>query len=330
MTEEKKPKKLASLRILQILHKYSDENHPLKQEDIIAHLDDEYGMEMERKAIGKNIADLREAGVEIEQTRAGSYLVAREFEDSELRLLIDSVLQSKHISTRHSTDLINKLCGLSNKYFRSHVKHIHTVDDWGKTDNKALFYNMEIVDDAITRRKQIIFDYNKYGTDGKLHRSRTWYVSPYQLILHNQRYYLMCYERHMKQVLFLRLDHISNMKVREDNPLVPLTDVPGYKDGIDYKKITTTMPYMYSDTPIPVEVVVDEKIIDQVVDWFGKDIRMLPVNGEKGKIKVSLTVSPQAMEYWALQYVNYAEVKWPESLRSKIKESLEKGVNKYT
>ena len=82
---------------------------------------------MERKAIGKNISDLREAGIEIGSRRAGSYIECRDFEDSELKLLIDSVLQSKHITARHSKDLIEKLCGLSNKYFRSHVKNIHSV-----------------------------------------------------------------------------------------------------------------------------------------------------------------------------------------------------------
>ena len=123
------PKKLALLRIWQILLKHSDYDHPLTQEDIIDYLYKEYGIEMERKAIGKNIADLRDAGIEIGSRRAGSYIDSRDFEDSELRLLIDGVLQSKHITAKHSKDLIEKLCGLSNKYFRSHVKNVYSVND---------------------------------------------------------------------------------------------------------------------------------------------------------------------------------------------------------
>ena len=91
------PKKLAILRIWQILLEHSDYNHPLTQEDIIKHLDEDYGIEMERKAIGKNIIALRDAGIDIGSRRAGSYIDSREFEDSELKLLIDGVLQSKHI-----------------------------------------------------------------------------------------------------------------------------------------------------------------------------------------------------------------------------------------
>ena len=44
------PKKLALLRIWQILLKHSDCDHPLKQEDIISYLDRDYGIKMERKA----------------------------------------------------------------------------------------------------------------------------------------------------------------------------------------------------------------------------------------------------------------------------------------
>ena len=91
------PKKLALLRILQILEKHSDENHPLTQEDIARYLSKDYGIEIERKAIGRNITLLKEAGIEIEFiNKTGSYL-SRKFEDSELRLLIDGIRFSKYI-----------------------------------------------------------------------------------------------------------------------------------------------------------------------------------------------------------------------------------------
>ena len=129
------PKKLAILRILQILEKHSDYDHPLTQEEIASYLDKDYGIVIERKAISRNLSLLKEAGYEIESTRAGCYLDCREFENSELKLLIDGVLSSKYITAKHSKELINKLCGLSNKYFRAHVKNIYSVNEWSKTDN---------------------------------------------------------------------------------------------------------------------------------------------------------------------------------------------------
>lgn len=322
------PKKLALLRILQILSKHSDYDHPLTQEEIIRYLEREYGIEMERKAIGKNIQDLRDAGFAIGSCRAGSYLESREFENSELRLLIDSVLQSKHITARHSKDLIEKLCGLSNKYFRSHVKNVYTVNDWCKTDNQALFYNIDVVDEAIASGKQVQYDYNKYGVDGKLHRSTSQQLSPYQLILHNQRYYLMGYSSYWGHMIFHRLDKISNIRIY-DEPCVPIQNVKGYENGIDFKEISSTMPYMYTDAPERIELIADEKIVDQIVDWFGAQVRMSPITGREGKVQVSFMASPCAMEYWALQYLTHVEIISPDHLRAKIKKDLIEAMKKY-
>ena len=47
------------------------------------------------------------------------------------------------------------------------------------------------------------------------------------------------------------------------------------------------------------------------------------------KVKVELAASPNAMEHWAMQYLNYVEVTKPESLRERIKESLKVGIDKY-
>ena len=321
-------KNLAPLRILQILLKHSDYDHPLTQEKIINYLYDEYGIEMERKAIGKNIADLRDAGIEIGSRRAGSYIDSRDFEDSELRLLIDGVLQSKHITAKHSKELIDKLCGLSNKYFRSHVKNVYSVNDWSKTDNQALFYNIDVIDEAIAEGKQVEYDYNKYGIDRKLHKSSFARLSPYQLILHNQRYYLMGYSSYWGNMSFHRLDRITNMRIC-DRAAVPLTDVPGYENGIDYKQIASTMPYMYTDEPERIEFIADEYIVDQIVDWFGLDIKMSAIPNTPGKVKVDLFASPNAMEHWALQYLNHVEVTKPAHLRERIRNSITGAFDKY-
>ena len=320
------PKKMALIRILQIFQKYSDYNHPLKQEDIANYLDSDYGISIERKAISRNISLLKEAGFEIESGHNGSYLEEREFTDAELRILIDGVLSSKHIASKYTKDLIDKLCSLSSKYFRSHVKHIHTVNDWEKTENRAVFYNIEIVDEAIEQKKQICFDYNKYGLDKKLHRTCTHRASPYQLILHNQRYYLMARNEYWKNMAYYRVDRITNMSLTEDK-LVPITSVEGYENGINYKELSTALPYMYTDKPECVEFIAEEFIIDQIIDWFGKDISISKYG--ENKLKVSVKVSPMAMEHWAMQYAGFITVTSPQALVDKIKNRLKEASEKY-
>lgn len=321
------PKKLALIRIWQILKENSDYDHPMTQEDIATKLENEYGIVIERKAISRNISLLKESGVEIESRRAGSYLDRRDFEDSELHMLIDGVLSSKHITARHSKDLIDRICSLSNKYFRSSVKHIHSVNDWSKTDNQALFYNIELIDAAIEEGKQIHYDYNKYGIDKKLHKTSQQYVSPYLMILHNQRYYLMAYSEYWHNMVFHRLDRITNMTII-DRKATPIKNVPGYENGINYKELSSTMPYMYSDQPEHIDFISDEGIIDQIVDWFGNDVRIIKSNDE-GKVRVSVKASQTAMEFWAMQYINHVEILSPEPLRIRMREVLNNGLKKY-
>ncbi len=318
-------KKLSIIRILEILANYSDSEHPLMQKDIIHYLSVNYGIEVDRKTVGRDLALLKEAGYEIDSSKKGSYLVERRFEDSELRLLIDGVLASKHITAKHSKELIEKLCGLSNKYFRRHVKNVYSVNDWGKTDNQSLFYSIEVIDEAIDNGKMVQYDYNKYGTDKALHKTSFQRVSPYQLILHNQRYYLMGYSKYWEHMVFHRLDHITNIKV-SDREAIPIKEVEGYKNGINYQELSTAMPYMYNDKPERVNFIINEKMIDQVIDWFGKDVN---ISGSGDNVTVSLMVSPKAMLYWAVQYADEIEVTKPESLREDIKNFLNKAVDKY-
>ena len=168
--ESLEPKKLALIRILQILEKHSDRDHHLKQEEIAELLDRDFGIVVERKAIGRNLSLLKEAGYDIESDRKGSWLDSRLFEDAELRMLIDGVMSGRHVTAAYTKQLIDKLCSLSSKYFRAHVKYVYSAEEWNKTENKAVFYNIDLADEAIESGKSLEFDYNKYGTDGKLHK----------------------------------------------------------------------------------------------------------------------------------------------------------------
>ncbi len=329
---ELESKKLALLRILHILEYYSDAEHPLTQEDILKYLEKDYGIILERKAVARQISLLKEAYdypnspiVLCSDRRKGTYIEQRAFEDAELKMLIDGVLSSRYITASHSKQLIDKLCALSNKYFRSHVKNVYSVNEWRKTNNYDLFYKIEQIDEAIERGRRITFDYNKYRWDKTMKKTATHTVSPYQLILHNQRYYLMSYNEKFEQICYYRLDHITNMQI-EDVPVTPLRSVEGYQNGIDYKRFSASLPYMFSDGIESVEFRTDFRMIDHVIDWFGKEVK---IEKDGGMYKVTVRVSLQAMEYWAMQYLNNVEILSPQSLRDKLKENLKNALEKY-
>ena len=320
------PKKLALLRILQILEDETDKGHPYTQAQIIKRLSEKYDITVERKAVGRNLSLLKEAGFGIENTKAGSFFDDRTFEQSELRLLVDSILCSRYINKKHSEDLIEKIVALGGKNFKSHVKHIYSVGKWSKSDNIEFFYNIEIADEAIETAKQITFHYNKFDETARLKKTYCQIVSPYQMILHNQRYYLMAYNEYWKNMAFYRMDKITDVEIL-DKPQTPIRSVPGYKNGIDYKDLAISRPYLYADKAEKIVVACDKALMDDVVDWFGNGVSVR--KGNEGQIVVTLYASKDAMLYWALQYGRRAKVLEPADLVQKIKQTLEDVLKSY-
>ena len=320
------PKKLALLRILQILEDETDKEHPYTQAQIIKRLAEKYDITVERKAVGRNLSLLKEAGFGIESTKAGSFFDGRTFEQSELRLLVDSILCSRYINKKHSEDLIEKIVALGGKNFKSHVKHIYSVGKWSKSDNIEFFYNIEIADEAIETAKQITFHSNKFDETARLKKTYRQIVSPYQMILHNQRYYLMAYNEYWKNMAFYRMDKITDVEIL-DKPQTPIRSVPGYKNGIDYKDLATSRPYLYADKAEKIVVACDKALMDDVVDWFGNGVSVR--KGNEGQIVVTLYASKDAMLYWALQYGRRAKVLEPADLVQKIKQTLEDVLKSY-
>ena len=63
-------KKLLILNILDILKKYTDQEHRLSQKDIVDILRTEYGMVADRKSVKRNIQNLMDIGYEINFSEA--------------------------------------------------------------------------------------------------------------------------------------------------------------------------------------------------------------------------------------------------------------------
>ncbi len=319
-------KKTLIMRIFQVLSDYSDALHPLTQQQIIDYLERDYGIVCERKAVGRNVSYLKEMGFDIESEAGGTYLASRQFEEGELRLLIDSVLSSRHINAVHSEQLIKKLIALGGRNFNLQVKHVFSVKDWSKSPNKEFFLNIEQVDEAIEKGKMISFDYNKVGLDKKLHRSDSHIASPYQMILHNQHYYLMLRDEKYHKICFYRMDKITKMKIL-DRPAMPLRQNPGYEKGINYHAIATGLPYMFSDKPVLITLRCPDEMTDALCDWFGTDFAASKAG--EGFFTATLYASEQAMLYWVLQYNSKVEVLSPPSLRESVIQNLHAALDLY-
>lgn len=344
------PKKILIINILDILKRYTDENHRLSQKDIVDILKTEYNMTVDRKAVKRNLINLMDFGYEIEYSESvrmtpnsktgeleetyvlSDFYLVRDFTDSELRLLMDSLLFSKHLPYHQCRELIGKLEGLSNQYFKSRTNYIRTIPDLS-LHPQQLFYTIDVLDEAIRKGKKVSFTYNEYGTDKKLHprkdsngNTRVYIVNPYQIAATNGRYYLICNYDKYDNISNYRMDRITNIQIL-DEPMKPAKLVKGLEHGFDLPKHMAEHLYMFGGESGVVTFRAQKYILNDIMDWFGGDVVFFDETQESVSVRVYVNLA--AMRRWALQYALHAKILSPTSLVQTIKQDLQAAVEHY-
>lgn len=341
----KQPKKLLIMNILDILRRYSDADHRLSQKDIIDILQTEYEMVADRKAIKRNLMNLIDFGYNLEFSESvhrnkdgeeeviyTDWYLERDFSDAELRLIIDSLLFSKHIPYSQCKELIEKIEGLSNRYFKSKVRHVRNLPV-DQPQNAELFYTIEILDEAIERNRQVVFHYGDYGTDKKLHlrerkdgKPREYLVNPYQMVATNGRYYLIANVERHDNISHYRVDHIRDIEIT-DTPAKPQRKVEGLENGLDLPKHMAEHVYMFAGESQRVIMRTTPGMAGELIDWFGSGVTFS--DETETSVIAHVTANLQAMRFWALQYAPYVTVLAPQSLVDTVKEDLTLASEKY-
>lgn len=321
------PKKLLILRIYQILNEYSDADHKLKQADIIAYLARDYGIECERKAIARNIEYLKQAGIDIVQDRGdGYYLAERRFEHGELRFLTDSVIANRNVCEAYTKEIIRKLVKEGGVYYKNYARCVD-LGDWRKSENKEYFLNIELLSEAIEKKRKVALKFMHYDTDKRLHARKPEkdIVNPYKLFFKNGHYYLACNVDKYDQLIFCRIDKIAEIELT-DVPVKDSSKVKGAERGINPGTITNSAPYLFVERPLKIvfEAATDyvTNMIDYVLDWFGDDVGIKTTRA--GRTTFTLMASPKAMKIWLLQFGANVKVLSPPSLVKSIKEETQK------
>ena len=332
------PKKMVIINILDILKKYSDMDHRLTQTQIMDILKKEYYMDVDRRTVKRNLMNLLDFdfGIDyaeiVKKNEKGEdtpictdWYITRQFDDSELRLLIDSVLFSKTIPHNQGKKLIEKLKGLSNVYFDKKVGHICSLPENGP-ENKELFYTIDVLDEAIAKGKKVSFMYNSYGADKKLHpkRENAYIINPYQMVATNGRYYLICNYDKYDSLSNYRIDRITGIRILDEKR----KPVRALKEGeINLPKHMAEHLYMFAGESIRTKFKAKDYIIDQIIDWFGLEPRITKVNNDECMVEV--VVNEEAFFCWAMQYGLHIEVLEPLSMRARIKDAVRELNDKY-
>lgn len=85
--------------------------------------------------------------------------------------------------------------------------------------------------------------------------------------------------------------------------------------------------FMYHDEEGLVTFKCDEAVIDQMIDIFGIDVTLFPM--EDGYYQITLTTSKTGARYLAESFIEHLEILAQESLRQEMADILQKATEKY-
>lgn len=289
--------KLKLLYLRDILLKKTDENHGITAAEIIDFLA-EKNIKSERKSLYDDIETLQNYGLDICKTKTNTtkYAVcSRDFEVTELKLLVDAVQSSRFITRKKSIELIEKLEGLVSDYQGKELRRDVYITNRVKGLNEKIYYVVDSLQNAISQDKKISFLYMKWeiGEGSRIVKTarkndKRYVISPIWLCWDDENYYLVGYDSESQIIKHYRVDKIESVEIldekREQNKEILEFDGAKYT-----KKIFS----MYGGEELEVTMLVDNSLVGVIADQFGDDIFIVKENENQFRFTAKISISSQ-------------------------------------
>ena len=107
----------------------------------------------------------------------------------------------------------------------------------------------------------------------------------------------------------------------------PQRKVDGMNHGLNLPKHMAEHVYMFRGESVPIRILTRAFMMDDLIDWFGKDFSIL--SQKEDEIIVRISCNEDSFFYWAMQYGTSVEVLAPASLRNRLAEASENMALKY-
>ncbi|MGN0795712.1 MAG: helix-turn-helix transcriptional regulator [Christensenellales bacterium] len=290
--------KIRILILYEILKSETDENHKLTTNALLERLKSK-GLLCDRKTLYNDIEILNEYGFEVltDKSKSNSYyVVSRDFQIPELRILIDAVQAAGFITPHKSEELVDKIATLGGKNRADLLKRTTTYNTI-KHKNESIFYNVSAIDDGITLSKKITFQYFDYDDLGKRvyrYNGARYSVCPLSLMINDNFYYLLAYSDKDSEIRNYRVDRMDKVECVDES-----FDHDKLMGDFNPDSLRKSVFSMFSGHLEKVEIEFDGSILDVVKDKFGN----IPiyVKGNDYKITEEIEISPTFFG-WCTQF----------------------------
>lgn len=314
--------KLKLIYIIKYLMENTDENHKVTMADILRYLEG-YEISAERKSIYADIEAIRDLGIDVVGEKTGRdfyyYVVSRDFEVAELKLLVDAIQSSKFITEKKSTELIKKLQGLVSVHEAKQLQRQLYVSGGTKAVNENIYYNIDALHNAIGTNQKIQFQYFQWNVkkEMELRRNGEFYeVSPWALLWEDENYYLIAFDSVHQEIRHYRVDKMLKISLVSEN-----------REGKEYFEKFNLAEYskknfgMFAGEEEMVKLEVHNRLIGVILDHFGTDVMIIPADAEYFRVNVKVSVSNQFFG-WLFGLGSDVKILAPENVVKRMKEEL--------
>ncbi len=292
----------------------------------------EYELDVEKKALYADFAvlgDIFGLQLEYDPHKKGYRLLNPPFEPHELRLMVDGIQSSRFITQKKAQEITKKIKALAGKETLETLNRQAYVADRVRSMNDSVVKDADRIHAAIKGDWKIGFRYFHYSpATGKERtyskRGEEYIVSPYALLWNNGNYYLYAFDSEKQKFRYFRVDRMENI----GHPL------PYRRDGRDaYQEKNITHPKvkvfdMYAGDEYTVRIRFRNELADAVIDQFGKDVGMFPVDEEHFVIQAPVEVSPPFFA-WIATFGRRVKILSPEPAVEKMRDFLQKSMDMY-
>ena len=259
--------------------------------------------------------------IEKDEKGRGYYLTNRPFTTGDVKLMVDAIESSKYLSEKKTLKLINELEKLCPETQVRDMKSHLVVFDRVKSINEEIHASLGKISSAIAHNYQIRFKYFDYDVNKKraYRKNGAFYeMSPYELVYTDDNYYLVAYNAEKKSRNTFRVDRMANLAIvlqdREGKELFG----DKRKEKLRLQKSTFSM----FDGPIEtVTMRFRVNMLNAVIDRFGRDVFITPLDKEHFQISVPVAISQQFYG-WVFGLGNYVTIVAPEHIKKDMANKL--------
>ena len=306
--------KLKMLYLVKIFAEETDDSHALSLQEIVDRLE-AYGVNAERKTLYKDFGELEKFGLEILSEQSGRNVLyhhaTRRFELPELKLLVDAVQGSRFITEKKSRQLIKKLESLASVHEAQRLQRQVLITGRIKAMNESIFYNVDMLHEAINADRQIRFQYFQWNVrrEQELRHGGEWYrISPWCLLWDDENYYLVAYDANDRKIKHYRVDKILRLSITDK----PREGKQQFKE-FDAAKYTRSLFGMYGGKLTRVTLEGRSDMVGPLIDRFGKDITIQPIDDDTFTASVEVSASRHFIA-WIIALGDGVRITGPKSL----------------